>query len=227
MAVEESLSANEGRRPAAGERRVRVLIVENHQLVSEAMSALLSEQPNIYVVGIAATSAEAVARLMAFSPDVVLIDYHLAEGTGIAVAQALRALQPKIKIIFVSRSDGDVVKLQALEAGASGFIHKSKAAEEIVAAVRVVANGSMLFTTEELASLFAMRRQLAQFEGLTDRELEVLKLIRLGHSSRDIAQRLGIAYATVRSHVRALERKLGAHDKVALLARARELGVAD
>ncbi|HET7465457.1 MAG TPA: response regulator transcription factor [Candidatus Dormibacteraeota bacterium] len=221
------MSTHNGSHPGAGERRVRVLIVENHQVVSEAMSALLSEQPNLYVVGTAATGAEAVARLQAFSPDVVLIDYHLAEGTGIAVAEALRALQPKIKIIFVSRSDGAAVKLQALEAGASGFIHKSKAADDIVAAVRTVAGGSMLFTTEELASLFALRRQLAQLEGLTDREVDVLRLIRLGHGSRDIAQKLGIAYATVRSHVRALERKLGAHDKVALLARARELGVAD
>jgi DNA-binding NarL/FixJ family response regulator len=209
------------------ERRVRVLIVENHRLVSEAMSALLDQQPSMHVVGTASTKAEAIARLIAFAPDVVLIDYHLDDGTGITVAEGLRAVNPEIRMIFVSRSDGGPVRLRALEAGASGFLHKSRAAEEIVTAIQAVAKGRVLFSTDELSSLLALRRQLANSDSLTHREVEVLRLLRSGHASREIARRLGIAYATVRAHIRAIERKLGAHDKLDALARAREQGVVD
>lgn len=221
------MSPHNGSSLIAGQRRIRVLIVENHQLVSEAMSSLLGDQPDLNVVGTAASTAEAIARLSAFSPDVVLIDYHLADGTGVQTAEALRRLSPSIRIIFVSRSDGEAVRLQALEVGASGFVHKSKAAAEIVSAIRAVASGHTLFTPDEVSSLLSLRRQLAQFEPLTQRELEVLQHLRAGKASRDIGEQLGIAYATVRVHVRAIERKLGAHTKLGALARARELGLLD
>lgn len=207
--------------------RVRVLIVENHELVSDALSAMLADHPDMHVVGTAASVAEAIARLSACRPEVVLIDYHLGDGTGIEVAQAVRALNPSIRSIFVSRSDGDAIRLRALEAGAIGFIHKSKAAAEIVAAIRAVAGGQSLFTPAELASLLSLRRRMSTFDGLTNREVEVLQQIRAGKSNRQIAERLGIAYATVRVHLRAIEYKLGAHNKLEALARARELGVLD
>ncbi|TMG30495.1 MAG: response regulator transcription factor [Chloroflexi bacterium] len=216
-----------GSSPGAGKRRVRVLIVENHLLVSEALSAMLADQPDIHVVGTASSRAEAMARLNAFSPDVALIDYHLADGTGVAVAETLRTLSQSIRILFVSRSDGEAIRLQALEAGASGFVHKSRAATELVSAIRAVAKGYVLFTPEEVASLLSLRRELTALEALTDREMEVLRLLRDGRSSHDIAQDLGIAYATVRVYIRAIEHKLGAHDKLGALARARELGLVD
>ena len=221
------MNRNNGQDGEAAGRRVRVLIVDNHQLVSEALSAMLADQPDIHVVGSASSRAEAMARVTAFSPDVAIIDYHLADGTGVAVAEALRALSPDIRILFVSRSDGDVVRLQALEAGASGFIHKSRAATDIVSAIRTVASGRVLFTPEEMSSLLSLRRQLSKLEPLTDREMDVLRLLRSGRDSRDIAKDLGMAYATLRVHLRAIEQKLGAHDKIGALTRARELGLVD
>lgn len=220
---------NNSERPAEpAHRRVRVLIVENHEVVSEALSAMLEDQPDMHVVGTAATMAEATARLSAFSPDVVLIDYHLDGGTGVEVAEALRQLMPEIRSIFVSRSDGEAIRLRALEAGAVGFIHKSRAAGEIVAAIRAVARGYTLFTPAEITSLLSLRRREASsFDGLTNRETEVLMLIRSGHSNREISELLGISYATVRVHLRAVESKLGAHNKLEALARARELGLLD
>lgn len=209
------------------QRRVRVLIVENHEVVSEALSAMLGDQPDMHVVGTAASVAEATARLSAFSPDVVLIDYHLDDGTGVDVAEALHAFNPQIRTIFVSRSGGDSIRLRALEAGAMGFIHKSEAATAIVSAIRAVASGYTLFTPAEVASLLSFRRQATTFDGLTNRETEVLRLIRSGNSNREISARLGISYATVRVHLRAIESKLGAHNKLEALARARELGLLD
>lgn len=209
------------------QHRVRVLIVENHQLVSEALSAMLSEEPDIYVVGTAASTAESMAQLGAFNPDIVLIDYHLTDGTGVTAAEAMRAINPNIRIIFISRSDGDVVRLQALEAGASGFVHKSKAATEMVTAIRAVAKGYTLFTPQEVSHLLGMRRRMASVEPLTVRETQVLRLLASGRASRDMATQLGITYATVRVHLRSIEQKLGAHTKVEALARARELGLVD
>ena len=221
------MNRNNGQRGEAAGRRVRVLIVDNHRLVSEALSAMLADQPDIHVVGSASSRAEAMARVTAFSPDVAIVDYHLADGTGVAVAEALRALSPDIRILFISRSDGDMVRLQALEAGASGFIHKSRAATDIVSAIRTVASGRVLFTPEEMSSLLSLRRQLSKLEPLTDREMDVLRLLRSGRDSRDIAKDLGMAYATLRVHLRAIEQKLGAHDKIGALTRARELGLID
>ena len=221
------MNRNNGQDGEAARRRVRVLIVDNHQLVSEALSAMLADQPDIHVVGSASSRAEAMARVTAFSPDVAIVDYHLADGTGVPVAEALRALSPDIRILFISRSDGDMVRLQALEAGASGFIHKSRAATDIVSAIRTVASGRVLFTPEEMSSLLSLRRQLSKLEPLTDREMDVLRLLRSGRDSRDIAKDLGMAYATLRVHLRAIEQKLGAHDKIGALTRARELGLVD
>ena len=221
------MNRNNGQDGEAAGRRVRVLIVDNHRLVSEALSAMLADQPDIHVVGSASSRAEAMARVTAFSPDVAIVDYHLADGTGVPVAEALRALSPDIRILFISRSDGDMVRLQALEAGASGFIHKSRAATDIVSAIRTVASGRVLFTPEEMSSLLSLRRQLSKLEPLTDREMDVLRLLRSGRDSRDIANDLGMAYATLRVHLRAIEQKLGAHDKLGALTRARELGLVD
>ncbi len=214
-----------GKQADTVQRQVRVLIVENHQMVSEALSAMLDDQPDMHVVGTAASTAEATARLSAFSPDIVLIDYYLDDDTGVAVAEALRQIKPDIRTIFVSRGDCDSVRLRALEAGAMAFIHKSETAAAIVAAIRAVASGYTLFTPAEIASLLSLRRQVTHLDGLTNREMEVLRLIQSGNSNRDISGHLGISYATVRVHLRAIESKLGAHNKLEALARARERGL--
>ena len=208
----------------AGRPRVRVLIIENHQLQSDALSSLLEDQPDLHVVGIAASPAEAVARVSAFSPEVVVIDYHLGDHT---LSEALRKVVPNVRTIFVSRSDGDAARLQALESGASGFIYRSSAATDVVAAIRAVARGYSLFSPQEVSRLLGWRRQLDSSERLTERETEVLRLLAAGRSSRQIAEQLGISYATVRWHVRAIERKLDTHSKLGAITRAREIGLVE
>ena len=206
----------------------RVLIVEDHQVVADGLSALLNTQSDMKVVGHAGSVAESAERAAELQPDVVLLDFRLTDGTGADAAAAIRRVAPQAKHIFLTREDSDVARFAALESGASGFIHKSKAASEVVDAIRTVASGGNLITPGTVATLLNRRRQSeSQRESLTAREKEVLRLMADGVSSRDIAGKLGISYATVRTHIRSLGAKLGVHSKVQAIVKARELALLD
>ena len=205
---------------------IRVLIVEDHQVVAEGLSALLNDQPDITVVGSATSVADSVTRVVELNPDVVLLDFRLADGTGADAGMDIRQVRPDIKLIFLTREDTDAARFAALEAGASAFIHKSKAASEVVEAVRVVGRGGTLITPRTIASLLNKRRAMdSQLESLTPREKEVLRLMAEGISSREIAKKLGISYTTVRTHIRSLGSKLSVHSKLEAIVKARELAL--
>lgn len=209
-------------------KTIRVLIVEDHQIVADGLTALLNDQKDMSVVGNVGSVAESAAAAAELMPDVVLLDFRLNDGTGADAAAAIRRVAPQSKHIFLTREDSDVAKFAALESGASGFIHKSKAASEVVNAIRVVAGGGNLITPSAIATLLNRRRQSdSQRESLTSREKEVLRLMAEGVSSRDIAAQLGISYATVRTHIRSLGAKLGVHSKVQAIVKARELALID
>jgi DNA-binding NarL/FixJ family response regulator len=209
-------------------KSIRVLIVEDHQIVADGLSALLNDQKDMSVVGKVASVAESAAAAAELMPDVVLLDFRLNDGTGADAAAAIRRVAPHSKHIFLTREDSDVARFAALESGASGFIHKSRAAGEVVDAIRTVATGGTLITPSAIATLLNRRRQTdGQRESLTAREKEVLRLMAEGVSSRDIATRLGISYATVRTHIRSLGAKLGVHSKVQAIVKARELALID
>jgi len=207
---------------------IRVLIVEDHQIVADGLRALLNDQKDMSVVGIVGSVGESAAKAMELVPDIVLLDFRLNDGTGADAAAAIRRVTPNAKHIFLTREDSDVARFAALESGASGFIHKSRAAGEVVDAIRKVASGGTLITPSAIAALINRRRQTdTQRESLTAREKEVLRLMAEGVSSRDIASKLGISYATVRTHIRSLDAKLGVHSKVQAIVKARELALID
>jgi len=207
---------------------IRVLIVEDHQIVADGLRALLNDQKDMSVVGIVGSVGESAAKAMELVPDIVLLDFRLNDGTGADAAAAIRRVAPNAKHIFLTREDSDVARFAALESGASGFIHKSRAAGEVVEAIRKVAAGGTLITPSAIAALINRRRQTdTQRESLTAREKEVLRLMAEGVSSRDIASKLGISYATVRTHIRSLDAKLGVHSKVQAIVKARELALID
>lgn len=207
---------------------IRVLIVEDHQIVADGLTALLNDQPDMTVVGNVGSVAESAPKAAEVAPDIVLLDFRLNDGTGADAAAAIRRVLPNAKHIFLTREDSDVARFAALESGASGFIHKSRAATEVVDAIRKVAEGGTLITPSAIATLLNRRRQTdAQRESLTAREKEVLRLMADGVSSRDIASKLGISYATVRTHIRSLDAKLGVHSKVQAIVKARELALID
>jgi two-component system response regulator DevR len=203
-----------------------VLIVEDHQVVADGLAALLNDQEDMTVVGTAPSVAEAIERTVELSPDVVLLDFRLTDGTGAEASVGIRQVRPEAKIIFLTREDSDAARFAALESGASAFIHKSRAAAEVLDAIRVVASGGTMITPRTIAALLNKRRSMdVQLESLTAREKEVLRLMAEGVSSREIASRLGISYATVRTHIRSLGSKLGVHSKLQAIVRARELAL--
>src|SRR5256885_9819007 len=210
------------------ERATRVLIVEDHQVVAEGLAALINDQVDMTVVGHAGSVSDSIAKAAEVKPDLALIDFRLTDGTGADAAIGIRQMRPDTKLIFLTREDSDAARFAALEAGASAFIHKSRAAQDVVDAIRTVADGGSLFTPRSIAQLLNSRREVeAQLERLTPREKEVLRLMAEGASSRDIASKLGISYTTVRTHIRSLGSKLGVHSKLEAIVKARELALVE
>ena len=210
------------------EKKTRVLIVEDHQVVAEGLAALINDQRDMTVVGHAGSVADSIARTVELKPDLVVVDFRLTDGTGADAATAIRQVRPETKLIFLTREDIDAARFAALESGASAFIHKSRAAQEVVEAIRVVAGGGSLFTPRSIAQLLSSRREVeSQLERLTAREKEVLRLMAEGTSSREIAKDLGISYTTVRTHIRSLGSKLGVHSKLEAIVKARELALVE
>ena len=207
---------------------IRILIVEDHQIVADGLAALLNNESDMRVVGYVRSVAESIAQAVVLSPDVAILDLRLNDGTGADAGTAIRDVRPEAKLIFLTRDDSDAAQLAAVQVGASAFIHKSKAAADLVDAVRVAAAGGTLINPRTIASLLNKRRDLdRQRESVTARENEVLHLMAEGLSSREVACRLGISYATVRSHVRSVSSKLAVHSKFPALVRARELALID
>ena len=206
----------------------QVLIVEDHQVVAEGLAALINDQTDMKVIGHAGSVADSVARALELKPDIVVVDFRLTDGTGADAALAIRQVRPETKMIFLTREDTDAARFAALESGASGFIHKSRAAQEVVDAIRTVAGGGSLFTPRAIAQLLNSRREVeTQLERLTPREKEVLRMMAEGVSSREIASRLGISYTTVRTHIRSLGSKMGVHSKLEAIVKARELALVE
>ena len=211
-----------------GTGTIRVMIVEDHRIVAEGLVALLSGLPDMTVVGSAGSVAESAPLAQSQSPDVALLDFRLPDGTGAEAGARIRELRPDTKLIFLSRDDSDAARIAAVEVGASAFLHKSRAATEVVDAIRLVAKGGNLITPRTVATLVTKRRtRTTQLQSLTAREKDVLRLLATGAGSRDISQALGISYTTMRTHLRSLGRKLGVHSRIEAIAKSRELGLLD
>ena len=194
--------------------------------MAEGLAALINQQSDMQVVGTVGTVADSVGAAADLNPDVVLLDFRLPDGAAPDAAAVIRSIRPQAKIIFLTREDTDAARFAAVQAGASAFLHKSRAAAEVVAAVRDVARGKMLITPRTIATLLAKRSDMdAQLERLTAREKEVLRLMAEGLPSRAIASELGISYTTVRTHIRSLGSKLAVHSKLEAIVKARELGL--
>jgi DNA-binding NarL/FixJ family response regulator len=207
-----------------GGHRIRVVIVENHQLVSESLALLLDGQANMEVVGSARTVAEAAAMPTALAPDIAVLDFHLDDGTGRDAALFLRGLFPNVRFVFLSRDGSDRARLAAIEAGASAYLLKSGPASEVIDAVRKVAEGQSLISAAMIARLVSRGSVQEQMRhSLSQRELEVLQMMADGIPTREVSRRLGISYSTVRTHVRSISSKLGTRSMVSAVVTARDL----
>ena len=213
--------------------QIRVMIVEDHPVVAEGLSALLADYPDLEVVASAMSVAEVIPALAAASPDVAMIDFHLPDGTGADVADLIRAQSGSTAIVFLSADDTDEPLLAAVEAGASSYLLKSSSGEAIIEAIRAAAAGETLIPAATIAGALARRREMDREQAtqaqmlarLTPREKEILGLMIHGADNRTVAERLQISYATVRTHVRSILAKLDARSQLDAVAKAVQLGL--
>ncbi|MFI2664074.1 response regulator [Micromonospora carbonacea] len=211
---------------------IRVLLVDDQPLIRAGLRVLMADVPDIDVVGEAGTGAEAVRLAREVAPDVVLMDLRMPGTDGIAATREITAGGGPTRVLVLTTFDDDAHVHAALRAGASGFLVKDMALEEILGAVRVVAAGDGLIApgvTRRLIAEFARRPDPTprprHLTGVTDRERQVLTLVGLGLSNAEIAERLVISPATAKAHVARLFTKLNARDRVHLVIAAYEAGL--
>ncbi|MER5689268.1 response regulator transcription factor [Streptomyces sp. NPDC002205] len=213
---------------------VRVLLVDDQPLVRSGLRVIMADHPDLEVVGEASTGAEAVQLVGDICPDVVVMDIRMPGMDGIEATRLITAGPATARVLVLTTFDEDDHVYGALRAGASGFMVKDMALDDILAAIRVVAAGDALIAprvTRRLIAEFAVRPEAAParsprlVEGITEREREVLTLVGRGRSNTEIAEDLFITVATAKSHVSRLLTKLGARDRVQLVITAYETGL--
>jgi DNA-binding NarL/FixJ family response regulator len=213
---------------------IRVLLADDQPLIRAGLRVLIADTPDLEIAGEAGTGAEAVRLVEEANPDVVVMDIRMPDMDGIEATRRIRRAGPDTaRVLMLTTFDDDDYVYGSLRAGASGFLVKDMALEEILAAIRVVAGGDALIApgiTRRLIEEFAARPQPAagrprHVEGVTEREREVLTLVGLGLSNQEIAGELVISVATAKAHVARLFAKLGARDRVQLVIIAYEFGL--
>ncbi|HEY6695589.1 MAG TPA: response regulator transcription factor [Solirubrobacteraceae bacterium] len=211
---------------------IRVLLADDQSLVRAGFRMILGAEPDIEVVGEAADGREAVALARATAPDVVLMDIRMPEVDGIAATrQIARPEGGPPAVLVLTTFDLDAYVYEALRAGASGFLLKDAPEEQLVAGIRIVADGASLFAptvTRRLVERFTggpPRADVPSLDELTPREVEILTLIARGLSNAEIADSLIVSQHTVKSHVAHVLGKLGLRDRVQAVVLAYEAGL--
>lgn len=208
---------------------IRVAIVDDHPVFLLGMAGLLSSLEGIEVVAQVPTAADADA-LIDLAPDVVLMDLHLGDDSGIDVTRRLVTAVPKMKILVITMREDDDAVVASVRAGARGYLLKAAAPEEVERAIRAVANGEMILgpaVAERAMSFLLSGRGFTKLPlpELTDREREVLDLVARGLDNAAISRRLSLSPKTVRNHVANILTKLGLPDRSAAIVHAREAGL--
>jgi len=199
---------------------VRVLIVDDHEVLAASLAMVLEAEPDLKSVGVAGTLEKARSMVVSTTPDVILLDHRLPDGDGVAAIGELRRLRPSAQVVVLTASAADHVLVAAIEAGASGFVSKTRSLDELTSAVRAAATGEAVISPEMLARLLPrlQRSGRARHNDLTEREREVLGLLADGLSNAAIAEQLFVSVHTVRNHIANLSAKLGAHSKLEALS---------
>lgn len=191
---------------------IRVLLVDDHEIVRRGLRDLLDGEPGIEVVAEAASAAEGLTRASATSPDVAVVDVRLPDGDGVALCRSLRSLDPPPACLVLTAFDDEQALVEAILAGASGYLLKQVRGQDVVHAVREVAAGRSLLDPVTTARVLSRMRKAAQTDelaALTERERTVLELMGEGLSNREIGERLFLAEKTVKNYVTSILSKLG------------------
>ncbi|KAB8140161.1 response regulator transcription factor [Chloroflexia bacterium SDU3-3] len=209
---------------------IRVLIVDDQDIVREGLRVVLGASPQIEVVGVAADGAAAVEQAAALRPDVTLMDLKMPLMDGVQATQAIRQRTPEVAVIVLTTYDEDTWILDAIRAGAAGYLLKDTSSASLVAAIEGVVAGRTHIDPAVAARLFSFVRtgvpaRSAVVDQLSERELGVLRLLASGLSNSAIGDRLGLAEGTVRNHVTSIFAKLGVADRAQATALAWRYGL--
>lgn len=212
---------------------MRIIIVDDHILFREGLSAIIRQEPDVDVIGLVGTVQEAVAIVLDLKPDIVLMDYSLPDGTGVEATRKIIQEYPRCKIIFMTMSDSEEDLLAAVRSGAVGYLMKNMTPSKLVAALRSVQRGesaiSRLMTLHLMKELSRTKEPEKTGDPalgkLSPREREVLVEIAAGRSNQEISHNLYISENTVKYHVHSILKQLNLHDRAEVARFAREHGV--
>jgi DNA-binding NarL/FixJ family response regulator len=211
---------------------IKVMLVDDHEVVLEGLIRILEREGGIQVVAVARSAEEALEKVERFPPDVAIVDIQLPGMNGIELIRRLKQAHPRIEAITLTVFDDEQFAKQAIKAGAIGYVIKDAAKEELVKAVRAAAKGESLISTsvarkllEEITEEGGEKKKGEELEGLSQRELDVLKLMTKGYNNRQIADILFISEHTVKVHIRNIFRKIGVSDRTNAVLWAIERGI--
>jgi DNA-binding NarL/FixJ family response regulator len=211
-------------RQASLGRPIRILIVDDHPVVRDGIRGLFAGDPAFEVVGEASNGREAVSRTEAFHPDVVLMDLRMPELDGVGATREIvdRGLGARVLILTTYDTESDV--LLAIEAGATGYLLKDATRDELIHAVQAAAAGESVLSPTIAGQLMGQMRR-PPHEALSNRELEILKIVARGATNKEAASQLFISEATIKTHLLHVYEKLGVNDRAAAVATAYERGL--
>ncbi|GGL01288.1 response regulator [Streptomyces flaveus] len=209
---------------------VRVLVVDDQRLIRDGIASLLSIRPGIAVVGTAVDGRDAVAKALELSPDVVLMDVRMPEMDGVEAVAVLRGRAPECSVVMLTTFDDEEYVVQALRAGAHGYLLKDLPAEELAHAVRLAHAGVTQLDSSVTRHLTAALPSPSPADAppavsLSPRETDILRLLAHGHTNREIAARLYLSEGTVKNHVSRILTRLALRDRTQAALRARDLGL--
>ncbi len=215
------------------EKIINVMVVDDHEVVREGLVRILEKQGGIRVVAVAKSGEEALTKVEKFTPDVVIVDIQLPGINGIEVIRRIKKSHPGIEAITLTVYDDEEFAMQAIKAGAIGYVIKDAAKEELVKAVQAAAGGETLISSsvarkllDEINSPGAKKRQKTDdAAGLSQRETDVLKLMSRGYNNRQIADLLFISELTVKVHIRNIFKKIKVTDRTNAVLYAIEKGI--
>jgi len=200
---------------------ISVLCVDDHPLFRTGIAYVMDNQPDMKLVGVAATGAEGIALARELMPDVILMDLRLPDMSGIAALSTIRKERPGARILMLTTFEGDAEVQRALAAGARAYVLKSTSPEELVDIIRQVNSGKNYLPTQLAAEL----AQRVADDAISEREAAVLRLIASGNRNKDIAEKLSIAEDTVKSHIKRIMEKLSARDRTQAVSIAVQRGI--